>query len=93
MTYFPEKGDPAEYDLVASRSVAVRENVPKTLEQIVAETDSDPNPFPPFNMDMALLILFPFFAVFVLISGFRLIRKRKKGKTLRSPRPVGRYPK
>ena len=54
MTYFPEKGDPAVYTLSASRGVDQRENMPKTLEQIIAETYADPNPFPPFSFVLRL---------------------------------------
>lgn len=93
MTYFPEKGDPAVYDLVASRSVAVRENVPKTLEQIVAETYADPNPFPPFNADMAILIFSPILLVLLGVLILRRLRKKRRIRSGRAPRPVSRYPK
>ena len=40
MTYFPQYGDPVVYSLTASRSVARRENAPKTLEEIINETQA-----------------------------------------------------
>ena len=93
LTYFPEKGEPAVYDLVASRSVAVRENVPKTLEQIIAETNADPNPFPPFNADMALLLFTPLFLLGAGVLLIRWIMKKRRLRSGRAPKPVTRYPK
>ena len=93
MTYFPERGDPAVYALVASRSVAQRENVPKTLEQIIAETYADPNPFPPFNLEFALILLGPpaVLAAAILLISRR--RKKRRSSRMRVPRPVNRYVK
>ena len=93
MTYFPSFGDPVVYSLVASRSVEQRENVPKTIEQIWDETYADPNPFPPFSFEFALVLLSPililaFFAGFVII-----IRKKRKARRFRTPRPARRYVK
>ena len=91
MTYYPESGEAATYRLVASRSVAVRENVPKTLEQIIEETYADPNPFPPFSAEVAFLLLLPFLALggaFLLIHAFR---KRLRSRNSRAPKPVNRY--
>ncbi len=93
MTWFPEKGDPVVYDLVASRSVAAREDAPKTLEQIIEETYADPNPFPPFNADMAIMLFSP---VLLLLTGVLLLRfllRKRKKRTMRSPKPATRYPK
>ena len=53
MTYFDENGNAVDYNLTASRAIAMRENAPKTLEQIVAETEADPNPFPPLTVELA----------------------------------------
>ena len=44
------------YSLTASRTVEKRENVPKTLEEIIAETNADPNPFPPFGLELAMIL-------------------------------------
>ena len=93
MTYFPERGEPAVYALTASRSVEKRENVPKTLEEIINETNADPNPFPPFNFEFVVTVFGP---VFILAALFIFIhRKRKKRRThrLRAPKPVNRYVK
>lgn len=93
MTYFPDKGDPAVYILSASRSVDQRENVPKTLEQIVAETYADPNPFPPFSFELTLVLFGPLMIIGGFIA-FVIIRRKKRGAhRLRAPKPVNRYVK
>ena len=46
LTYYPEDdGEPAVYDLYASRSIARRENAPLTIAEIEEMTNADPNPF------------------------------------------------
>ena len=93
MTYYPEKGDPAVYILTASRDVEQRDNVPKTLEQIIDETYADPNPFPPFGFELALILFGPPVAVAGLVV-FLIIRHKKRGAhKLRAPKPVNRYVK
>lgn len=93
MTYFPDTGDPAVYELVASRGVAQRENVPKTLEQIITETYADPNPFPPFNFEFALIVLGPILLIAAMILFYRLRRRKKRGRRMKAPKPVNRYVK
>ena len=93
MTYYPAYGDPAVYTLTASRSIAERENVPKTLEQIIAETDADPNPFPPFSFELALILLSPLLVLGALAAAVLLIRKRRRSRRYRAPKPTNRYVK
>ena len=93
LTYFPDVGDPAVYSLTASRSIDQRENVPKTLEQIVAETYADPNPFPPFNFEFAVIVFSP--VLVLILLGWLIHRRHKKQKArrMRAPKPVNRYVK
>ncbi len=91
MTYFGDNGSAYVYDLVASRSVAARENAPKTLEQIEAETYADPNPFPPLNADMVILILMPFLLMGILVLIILRIRKQRRNRRRKTPHPVSRY--
>ncbi len=91
MTFFPENGDPVVYDLTASRTVSVRENAPKTLEEIRAETYADPNPFPPFTPEFVLIIISPLLLLALLFFLFRLLIRGQKGRKLKSPRPVSRH--
>ena len=93
MTYFPERGDPAVYSLTASRGVEKRENAPKTLEEIIAATYADPNPFPPFGFELAMILFGPPLLVAGLIVFFVLRRKKKGAHKLRAPKPVNRYVK
>lgn len=50
MTYFTDDGQPVVYALLASRSVARRENAPPSIAEIYAVADADPNPLPPLNL-------------------------------------------
>ena len=93
MPYFPERGDPVVYSLTSSRSVEQRENVPKTIEQIIADTYADPNPFPPFGFEMAVILLGPPLLLIALIAFIVILRKKKGARRYRAPKPVNRYVK
>jgi len=93
MTYFPERGDPAVYSLTASRNIEQRDNVPKTIEEIIAETYADPNPFPPLNFETAMIIAAPFVLVGLLVFLIRIRKKSRRARKIRAPRPVNRYVK
>ena len=93
MYYTPPYGDTVRYLLTASRTIDQRENAPKTLEEIVAETYADPNPFPPFNFEFCLILFGPPLLIIGLIS-FLVIRHKKKGaRRMHAPKPVNRYVK
>ena len=93
MTYFTDKGEAAEYILTASRDVEQRENVPKTLEQIINETYADPNPFPPFSFELALILFGPPLVIASLIAFLVIRHKKRRAHKLRAPKPVNRYVK
>ena len=93
MTYFPSRGDPVVYLLTASRSVARRENVPKTLEEIINETYSDPNPLPPFSFDLLMIFLTPVLIIGALLFFVIFLRKRKHAHRMKTPKPSHRYVK
>lgn len=93
MTYFPEGKDPVQYTLTASRSVAKRENAPPTLEEIVAATLADPNPFPPFTFEMALYIVIPIGGLWLLIFILRKLIRRRRVHNARMPKIKNRYVK
>ncbi len=93
MMYFPEIGEPVTYTLTAARSIAQRENVPKTLEQIVQETYADPNPFPPFDLEFALFMFSPVIVLGIVVFVILRIRRRRRRRGLRTPRPSHRYVK
>lgn len=88
LTFYAESGDIAEYELVATRSVAMRENAPPSLEQIEAYTASDENPWPRFSWDM----LVPPVAVLVLLLLLIRFIKRHRKKRYKAPdiKPIKR---
>ena len=90
-TYFAENGESVVYDLVAARSVAVRENVPKTLEQIARETYADLNPFPPFSLYLAVIIFGPVLILAGLVFGAMTLLRRLRTRGAKAPKPVNRY--
>jgi len=77
LTFYSETGETAEYELVATRSVAMRENAPPSLEQIEAYTAADENPWPRFSWD--LLVPPGSFLLFILWLRrfYRRHRKRR----------------
>ena len=93
LTYFPDHGEPAVYMLTASRNVEKRDNVPKTLEEIIAETNSDPNPFPPFNFEFAVVVFSPVVCLVLLIVLVHMRSRSRKSRSMKPPRPVNRYVK
>lgn len=91
MTYYPEDGEPVEYNLLAARSIDKRANAPKTLEEIVAETEADPNPFPPFTFEMGMYIAVPVIGLYIFIRVFKKITHRRRARNARIPKPTNRY--
>ncbi|MEA5144547.1 MAG: D-alanyl-D-alanine carboxypeptidase family protein [Candidatus Limiplasma sp.] len=95
MTYYPaDGGSPVVYQLVASRSIARRENAPLSIEEIETATYADPNPFPPFSVEFALIAASPFLGLFILIRILMRVFHRdggRPGKKGRVPKPTNRY--
>ena len=92
LTYFNpnNNNEPIVYDLTADRSVAMRENAPKTLEQIVRETFEDANPLPPFSLELLFMALIPLAAVFLLVRFILRLTGKLKGKRKKLPKRVTR---
>ena len=90
LTFYAEDGSTADYELVATRSIAARKNAPPTLAQIEKYTLEDENPWPRFSWDYlvppggALLLL-------VLIVRFLLKHRKKRAKAPDVPRHRKRY--
>lgn len=91
MTYFTPDGEAVEYNLLAARTVPRRENAPKTLEEIVAETEADPNPFPPLTVETAMYFLWPLLVLWLIIHVLRKLLKRRRVHNARVPKPKSRY--
>ncbi len=77
LTFYSENHGNAEYELVATRSVAARENAPPTLEQIEAYTAADENPWPRFSYDLLVPPVGFLIAFITLIVLLRHHRKRR----------------
>ena len=79
LIFYAESGETAEYDLVATRTVAARENAPPTLDEIIAYTMADENPWPRFSWH---LLVQPSCALIVLIAIIRFLarHRRKRAK-------------
>ena len=93
LTYYGSGGVPLVYELTASRSIAAREDIAPSVEQIIAEAESDPNPFPRITMELVLIYLvFPAGVVFATVRMIKkllsLVGKRKK---IKSYKPSSRY--
>lgn len=91
ITFYPsDNAEPAEYELVATRSIDVRTDAPPTLEEIEEQVANDPSPFPPFGWDWVLPPVLGM-AGFVLLIRF-LIKKLWRGKKdrVKMPKPKNR---
>ena len=88
LTFYSESGATAEYELVATRSIAARENAPPTLAQIEAYTAADENPWPRFSWD---LLVPPAALLIALLLGIRFLRrhrhKRAKAPDIKPVKP------
>ena len=91
LTYYPETGEPSVNILTASRTIQKRENAPRTLEQIVKDTEEDPNPFPPLSSNFILQFAFPLSGIVILILLLRRSVKKRHRRSGRTPKPVNRY--
>ena len=81
LTFYSENNGTAEYELVATRSIAARKNAPLTLEQIEAYTIEDENPFPRFSWD---LLVPPGILLLILIWLIRFIHRHRR-KRIKAP--------
>ena len=94
LTYYPDGGgNPVVYELVASRSIAAREQIAPSVDDIIAAALNDPNPFPRLTVELVVVYLvLPavaiFLAVRILIAAHRFIKKRRKVKAYK---PTSRY--
>lgn len=90
LTFYAESGETAQYELVATRAIAMREDAPPTLEQIRAYTAADENPWPRFSFD---LLVPPVALLLLLLWLIRFIRKhrRKRPKAPQFPPVKKRY--
>ena len=93
MTYVNARGETYEYNLLATRSIKERQDRPPSLEDIIAMTEADPNPFPPLTLEIVLIILSPLLIVTGIIIAVRLIIASYKRHYGRLPKNKNRYVK
>ncbi len=94
MTYRPENGgETVHFNLLATRTVPKRTDAPLTLEQIVAMTEADPNPFPPLTLEIVLILLSPFIILVLIVLTLRFLYKRYRKHYSRLPKNSNRYVK
>ena len=93
LTYYPERSNPVVYELIASRSIAARDNIAPTIDQIVAAAENDPNPFPRLTVELVVLyVLLPILAVYVAIRVLKLLLRLMKKRThVKTFKPTSRY--
>ena len=92
LTYYPEAGEPIEYELVASRSIARRSLDVPDLDDIIWETENDPNPFPRFTVEILAFFVGVFAVIFLLVKGIkRLLGFRSKKPRHKPIKPISRY--
>ncbi len=93
LSYYAHEGaEPVVYELTASRSIARREDLAPTIEQIKAAVAADPNPFPPLTIELVLLLLVIIGAPILLFRLLRaLIRRLKKRPHHKNIKPTERY--
>ncbi|HSK69906.1 MAG TPA: D-alanyl-D-alanine carboxypeptidase family protein [Candidatus Limnocylindria bacterium] len=81
MVYTPAASGagPIYYDLIATRGILRRPTLAPTVDEIRAYTAADPNPFPRFTAEFAVIALLPVIAIIVLSQFIykALTRERK----------------
>ncbi len=81
MVYTPAASgaEPIYYDLIATRSIQRRPTLAPTIDEIRAYTAADPNPFPRFTAEFAVIMLLPVLAVFLLSQLiYKFLTKERK---------------
>ena len=91
LTYYPEVGEPIEYQLLASRSIPRRQIDVPSLDEIYFETQNDLNPFPRLTAEIVVgFSAFVALIAFIVIGIKRLLGFRSK-KPRRRPRGSRRW--
>lgn len=90
LTFYPRDGDPVDYELYATRSVAARLDGPLTLEEIERYTLEDENPLPRFSLEYVTVPAVFLIILILFIRRLRSLRKKKKARDVRVPEPKSR---
>lgn len=92
LTYYPETGEPIEYQLLASRSIARRVLDFPSLDEIIMNSLNDDNPFPRFTVEILAFFLVVLALIVALVLGVkRLLGFRSKRPRHKPIKPMSRY--
>ncbi|MBQ1946155.1 MAG: D-alanyl-D-alanine carboxypeptidase [Clostridia bacterium] len=92
LTYYPEVGEPIEYQLIASRSIKRRILDFPTLDEIINYSLNDENPFPRFTVETLALLVLIVLLIYLLVKFIRRLLGIRSKKTRRKViKPITRY--
>lgn len=94
LTYYNDNKEETVYELIATRSIERREKLAPSIDDIIAYTEADPNPFPRFTFDFAIkYIVLPVALIVLLVKLIKnIFRKGKKKKPrIHTVEPTERY--
>ena len=92
LTYYPENGEAIEYELLASRSIGSRMLDIPSLDEIIANTINDANPFPRFTVEILLFFIGLILVIVLLFRGVKRLLGFRSKKTRHKPiKPISRY--
>ena len=92
LTYYPDAGEPIEYQLLASRSIEKRVTDFPSLDELIAATLSDANPFPRFTVEILFFFLAVIGLIVLLVLGVKRLLGFRSKRTRRKPvKPISRY--
>lgn len=94
LTYYPEDGGTAVvYELIASRSIAAREQLFPSIDQIIADAQNDKNPFPRLTFELVFLhLILPAAGIWLLVKVLKFLKKKiRRHRRVKAHKPTGRY--
>lgn len=92
LTYYPDAGEPIEYELLASRSISKRILDVPDLDDIIRNTENDPNPFPRLTVEIVAFFAAVIALAVALVKGVkRLLGFRSKRPRHKPIKPISRY--
>jgi len=83
LTYYPEAGEPIEYQLIAQRSIAKRILPFPSLDEIIYSSINDENPFPRFTVETLMVLAVFVLLIVLIIKGIRSLFGVRNQKTRR----------
>ena len=92
LTYYPEVGEPIEYELVASRTIGKRMLDVPELDDIIWQTENDRNPFPRFTVEILFFFLGMVTVIWLFVRGVKRLLGFRSRKPRHKPiKPISRY--